>query len=221
LRRLSTSLISTQDDERRRIARELHDGLGQDLIAAKIVLDVAQAQEHLTQRRGQAVGEASMLIDRAIQQVRSISHLLHPPMLDEVGLHSALQWYLDGLSKRSGIEMHIDIQPPDFPRLAPELETTVFRIVQEALTNVFRHSGATKGWVSLMKQGNDIMVKVRDDGKGISEHIMGFRPDSIGIGIGGMRQRVKEFGGELRLHNASPGTIVEVIIPDKALASIA
>lgn len=221
LRRLSTSLISTQDDERRRIARELHDGLGQDLIAAKIVLDVAQSETQPAQRKAQAIGEASMLIDSAIQQVRSISHLLHPPMLDEVGLHSALQWYLEGLTKRSGIETSIDIQPDTFPRLEPELETTVFRIVQEALTNVFRHSGARKGWVTLIKTEKDVVIKVRDDGKGISGDIMEFRPDSIGIGIGGMRQRVKEFGGELRLQNASPGTLVEVVLPVRSLAPIA
>jgi signal transduction histidine kinase len=219
LRRLSTSLISTQDDERRRIARELHDGLGQDLIAAKIVLEVAQAHDQSSPKRAQAMGEAGTLIDRAIQQVRSISHLLHPPMLDEVGLHSALQWYLDGLTKRSGIEMHIDIQPSDFPRLAPELETTVFRIVQEALTNVFRHSGARRGWVSLAKVEKDVVIKVRDDGRGLSSQIVEFRPDSIGIGINGMRQRVKEFGGVLKLQNANPGTLVEVVIPDKSLAT--
>lgn len=217
LRRLSTSLISTQDDERRRIARELHDGLGQDLIAAKIVLEVAQAQEHSPAKRAQAVGDASGLIDRAIQQVRSISHLLHPPMLDEVGLHSALQWYLDGLTKRSGIEMHIDIQPQEFPRLSPELETTVFRIVQEALTNVFRHSGASQGWVTLTKVENDVTIKVRDDGRGVSDQIVEFRPESIGIGINGMRQRVKEFGGVLRLQNTNPGTLLEVVIPDKVI----
>jgi len=219
LRRLSTSLISTQDDERRRIARELHDGLGQDLIAAKIVLEVGQAHDQSSPKRAQAVGEASTLIDRAIQQVRTISHLLHPPMLDEVGLHSALQWYLDGLSKRSGIEMQLDIQPPDFPRLSPELETTVFRIVQEALTNVFRHSGARQGWVSLAKVDNDVVIKVRDDGCGLPEQIVEFRPESIGIGINGMRQRVKEFGGLLRLQNANPGTLVEVVIPDRSLAA--
>jgi len=213
LRRLSTSLISTQDDERRRIARELHDGLGQDLIAAKIVLDVALGREQPVERRENAVGEASTLVDRAIQQVRSISHLLHPPMLDEIGLHSALQWYLEGFTKRSGIETSIDIQPVNFPRLGPELETTVFRIVQEALTNVFRHSGARQGWVTLLKSESEVVVRVRDDGKGISASTAQFRPDSIGIGIGGMRQRVKEFGGELRLMNANPGTLVEVVVP--------
>jgi signal transduction histidine kinase len=213
LRRLSTRLISTQDDERRRIARELHDGLGQDLIAAKIVLDVALGKEQPVDRKEKAVGEASMLVDRAIQQVRSISHLLHPPMLDEIGLHSALQWYLEGFTKRSGIETSIDIQPVNFPRLGPELETTVFRIVQEALTNVFRHSGARQGWVTLLKSESEVVVRVRDDGKGISLQTAQFRPDSIGIGIGGMRQRVKEFGGELRLANANPGTLVEAVVP--------
>jgi signal transduction histidine kinase len=221
LRRLSTSLISTQDDERRRIARELHDGLGQDLIAAKIVLDVAQSQDHVPQKRAQAVGEASALIDRSIQQVRSISYLLHPPMLDEVGLHSALRWYLDGITKRSGIEMHLDVQPGEFPRLAPELETTVFRIVQEALTNVFRHSGAHKGWVTLAKSEKDVTVRVRDDGRGVSTQTVEFRPGSIGIGINGMRQRVKEFGGVLKLQNANPGTLLEVVIPDRSPSSIA
>jgi signal transduction histidine kinase len=213
LRRLSSSLISTQDEERRRIARELHDGLGQDLIAAKIMLDVTRSQEQAENKRTLAATEASALIDRAVRQVRSISHLLHPPMLDEVGLHSAIQWYLEGLTKRSGIETFVDVQPVDFPRLAPELETAVFRIIQEALTNVFRHSGARKGWVELLKQENEVIIRVRDDGKGVSEQVAELRPDSIGIGLGGMRQRVKEFGGDLRLENASPGTLVEVIIP--------
>jgi signal transduction histidine kinase len=152
-------------------------------------------------------------MDHAIQQVRSISHLLHPPLLDEVGLQSALQWYLEGLTKRSGIETSIDVQPANFPRLAPELETAVFRIVQEALTNVFRHSAARKGWVTLLKNETEVIVSVRDNGKGIPEEITELRPESIGIGIGGMRQRVKEFGGELRLRNATPGTLVEVTIP--------
>jgi signal transduction histidine kinase len=218
LRRLSTSLISTQDDERRRIARELHDGLGQDLIGAKIVLDVALGKEQPADRKEKALGEAAVLVDRAIQQVRSISHLLHPPMLDEIGLYSALQWYLEGFTKRSGVETFFDAQPVDFPRLAPELETTVFRIVQEALTNVFRHSGARKGWVTLIKRENEVLVRIRDDGKGISVQTAEFRPDSIGIGIGGMKQRVKEFGGELRLVNANPGTLVEVVIPPAVAA---
>ena len=121
LRRLSSSLISTQDEERRRIARELHDGLGQDLIAAKIMLDVTRSQEQAENKRTLAATEASALIDRAVRQVRSISHLLHPPMLDEVGLHSAIQWYLEGLTKRSGIETTSEVQPVEFPRPRPRI----------------------------------------------------------------------------------------------------
>jgi signal transduction histidine kinase len=213
LRRLSNSLIVTQDEERRRIARELHDGLGQDLVAIKMMLEGILAKPNGSRPPMDLAGEARELMDHAIQQVRSISHLLHPPLLDEVGLQSALQWYLEGLTKRSGIETSIDVQPANFPRLAPELETAVFRIVQEALTNVFRHSQARKGWVALLKNETEVIVSVRDNGKGIPEEITELRPESIGIGIGGMRQRVKEFGGELRLSNASPGTLVEVIIP--------
>jgi signal transduction histidine kinase len=212
LRRLSNSLIVTQDEERRRIARELHDGLGQDLVAIKMMLEGILGQ-HSSPARTSLMSDARSVLDHALQQVRSISHLLHPPLLDEVGLQSALQWYLEGLTKRSGIETFIEVQPQSFPRLAPEVETAVFRIVQEALTNVFRHSAARKGWVTLVKSDTEVVVSVRDNGKGIPEEISELRPESIGIGIGGMRQRVKEFGGELRLRNASPGTLVEVIIP--------
>jgi len=217
LRRLSSHLITMQDEERRRIARELHDGLGQELIAAKMMLDGALLNQQSEPSVHEAAVDAGSLIDRAIQQVRNISHLLHPPLLDEVGLLSALQWYLDGFTKRSGIETSLEVYPPDFPRLGPELETAAFRIIQEALTNVFRHSGAHKGWITLMQRDNRVVVTVRDDGKGIGEPIAELQPGSIGMGIGGMRQRVKEFGGELRVENVHPGTLVEVVIPSANL----
>jgi len=218
LRRLSSSLIAAQDQERRRIARDLHDGLGQELSGAKMMVDCIRAQGQSTEWKERAAEEASTLIDQAIQQVRSISHLLHPPMLDEVGLQSSLQWYLDGLTKRSGLETSLDMQPKDFPRLGPELETTIFRIVQEALTNVYRHAEARKASISLTMKENQIAVTVQDDGKGIPDVIGDFKPDKIGVGIAGMRQRVKEFGGELRLRNGTPGTCVEVVIPIKSAA---
>jgi signal transduction histidine kinase len=213
LRHLSGSLIAAQDEERRRIARDLHDGLGQDLAAAKMIADSVFAQDHIQNPTKQALSDVSTLIERAIQEVRSISYLLHPPLLDEVGLPSALQWYLEGVTKRTGIETSLEATPSDFPRLSPELETTVFRIVQEALTNVFRHSGARNAWVRLVKDKQQVIGTVRDDGKGISDRTAEFQPDSIGVGIGGMRQRVKEFGGELLLRNANPGTELEVVIP--------
>ena len=211
LRRLSSRLMTMQDDERRRIARELHDSVGQELAAAKMIVEgvILNAAAH----SDQALVEASRGIDRAIQEVRTMSHLLHPPLLDEVGLVSALRWYLEGLTQRSGIETALEVHPRDFGRLSPELETAVFRIIQEALTNVFRHSEASHAWVSLTHRNNHVFVRVRDDGKGLREETVRLRPGSVGVGIGGMRQRVEEFGGELQLANGNPGATVEVTIP--------
>lgn len=214
LRRLSSRLMTLQDEERRRIAREIHDGLGQELAAAKMILDGILSKDSSPATR-QSGADASELVDRAIKQVRTISHLLHPPLLDEVGLVSALRWYLEGLSQRSGIEIRLEVEPPDLSRLKPDIETAIFRIIQEALTNMFRHSGARNGSVSLIENEGRIVVTVSDDGKGIEEQVIQLRPDSVGVGIGGMRQRVNELGGSLRLANANPGTIVEVVIPSR------
>jgi signal transduction histidine kinase len=218
LRRLSGRLMSLQDEERRRIARELHDGLGQELVAAKMMLDGLVLQNS-AQSKTKAATETSKIVERALQQVRSMSHLLHPPLLDEVGLLSALRWYLDGLTKRSGMETSLDVQPSNFPRLTPELETAIFRIIQEALTNVYRHSTARKAWVSLTEREDQIVITVQDDGKGIPEEVAELQPGSIGIGIGGMRQRASEFGGGLRLTNTQPGTLVEVVVPASSRVS--
>src|SRR5271166_5215597 len=217
LQRLSVRLMTLQDQERRRIARDLHDGLGQELAVAKMVLDKILLQKSV-KADDESWAQASNIIDRAIQQVRTMSHLLHPPLLDEVGLLSALSWYVDGLAKRSGIETSLDVQPRDFPRLATEVETAVFRIVQEALTNVFRHSEAHKVWITLSHTNGMIDVSVKDDGRGIGKKIAEMRPDSVGVGIGGMKQRARELGGELRLRNVPPGTVVELSIPCRSIS---
>jgi PAS domain S-box-containing protein len=216
LRRLSIRLMTMQDQERRRLARDLHDGLGQELAVAKMILDKVLLQKPV-QFPEEAWVQASNIVDSAIQQVRTMSHLLHPPLLDEVGLLSALSWFVDGLTKRSGIETSLDVQPRDFPRLPAEVETAVFRIVQEALTNVFRHSEASKVWITLTQKDGMIVVAVRDDGKGIGKRIVELQPDSVGVGIGGMKQRASEFGGQLRLTNAHPGTLVELMIPSTSV----
>lgn len=212
LRRLSVRLMTMQDQEHRRIARELHDGLGQELAVAKMVLDNA-LQEKSLQSEKQACNEASRIVDRAIQQVRTMSHLLHPPLLDEVGLLSAITWYVDGLAERSGIEASLDVHPREFPRLPADMETAIFRIVQEALTNVFRHSEARRVWITLTQEDGRTSIAVRDDGKGIAERVSDLQPDSVGIGIGGINQRTKEFGGEFKIVNANPGTLLQVMIP--------
>jgi len=212
LRKLSGHLMTTQDEERRRFARELHDSIGQELAAAKIMLDTMQRHSAMN-GHGKIAAEASQVIDRAIRQVRSISHLLHPPLLDEGGLVSAMRWFLEGVKERSGIETTLSLHPTEFPRLTPQLERAVFRIVQEALTNVFRHSGARKAGVIIRQKDTKLMVQVLDDGKGVSEQTLQLQPGSIGVGIGGMRERARELGGEFRMVNANPGTIVEVVIP--------
>ncbi len=212
LRRLSVRLMTMQDQEHRRIARELHDGLGQELAVAKMVLDSA-LQEKSLQSEKHACKEASNIVDRAIAQVRTMSHLLHPPLLDEVGLLSAITWYVDGLAERSGIAASLEVQPQEFPRLPAEMETAIFRIVQEALTNVFRHSEARRVWITLTQEDGRTSIAVRDDGKGIGERVAGLQPDSVGIGIGGINQRAKEFGGEFKIVNANPGTLLQVMIP--------
>lgn len=213
LRVLSQKLINTQDEERRRIARELHDSLGQELSAAKMLSDSICADDGLTPNAKKSAIEMSSLIDHTIQQVRSISYLLHPPLLDEIGLRSALEWYVEGLTKRSGIEVSIRLDPPEFPRLAPEIEMTVFRIVQEALTNVFRHSEAHSAEVTVTLRDNEVRTRIYDDGKGIEPLVSELQPQGLGVGIAGMKQRVKEFGGTLRLVRSDPGTIVEASIP--------
>jgi two-component system NarL family sensor kinase len=160
------------------------------------------------------VEEGVALARQCSTEIRTASYLLHPPLLDEIGLDAALSWYSEGLTKRSGIETSIEMEPSDFPRLTPSLETMVFRIIQEALTNVFRHSAAKKCWVSVAKKENQVRVTVRDDGRGFTDEIAAFHPEKIGVGIGGIRQRIKEVGGVMSLRNAQPqGAILETVIP--------
>jgi signal transduction histidine kinase len=214
LRRLSHSLMTAQDEERRRIARELHDGLGQDLTAAKMMLGALIQPHQTAEAKDQALNEANVMMERAIQQVRTISHLLHPPLLDEMGLLSALRWYTEGFAKRSGIETTLDV-PREFPRLGPEIETAIFKIAQESLTNVFRHAEAQRATVKLTQQDGRVFVSISDDGKGIPGHLEALQSGSCGIGLIGIKQRVEEHGGKLTLQNANPGTVIEVNIPLK------
>jgi signal transduction histidine kinase len=213
LRVLSARLLAAQDDERRRIARELHDGLGQELSAVKIMTDGLARPNQAAGSIQQTAKDCSAILDHAIQQIRTMSHLLHPPLLDEIGLQSAVQHYLRGLTDRSGIKASLRTDPATFPRLNPETETTIFRVVQEALTNVVRHSGAAQADVALVRSDGHITLSITDDGKGMSRETLQFQPGSVGIGIAGMRQRIKELGGQVRLENKEPGCLVEITIP--------
>ena len=213
LSHLSAMLINAQDDERRRVARELHDGLGQDLTAAKMLVDRLLFQQAVSRPEADTATQASELLGHALQQIRGLSYLLHPPLLDEMGLQTALRSYLSGLEKRCEIRFSFDVRPAQFPRLATPIETGVFRIVQEAATNVYRHSGATRASVGLLVKNGRLSLTISDNGKGIPEHIASLRTSRLGVGLGGMLQRVKELGGDIRLRNAHPGTLVEVLLP--------
>jgi PAS domain S-box-containing protein len=203
LQKLSARLLEIQDEERRRLARELHDDLGQQLAAIKMMLGNAGRSE-----------EVREMTDVAISTVRNISYLLHPPLLDETGLRAALYWYIDGLAKRSSIKISLTITPQIFPRLSADIETTIFRVVQESLTNVYRHANSESARVEIEKQPDWVAVRVRDYGKGVSPETAGQSHSSrLGIGIAGMRERVRQFGGELTVSRAEPGTLVETKIP--------
>ena len=201
LQKLYARLLQIQDEERRRLARELHDDLGQQLTAIKMMLGKASGTE-----------EVREMTDAAISTVRNLSYLLHPPLLDETGLRAALHWYIDGLAKRSRIEISMTITPQIFPRLSADIETTIFRVVQESLTNVYRHANSESARVEIEKQPEWVLVRVRDYGKGVSPETRS-HSSNLGMGITGMRERVRQFGGELTVTRAEPGTLVEAKIP--------
>ena len=211
LRRLSARLLRVQDEERRRIARELHDSLGQYLTAAKINLDVLAR----TKGDGAYLREAQQLIDRAISDTRTLSHLLHPPLLDEAGFISAAHWYVEGFGKRSGIRASLEI-PEGFERLPSEIETALFRILQEALTNVHRHSGSRSVEVRLTRDTSYVTLSIQDHGKGIPQDTLDrFQKNgtNVGVGLAGMRERIKELGGTFQLESGSKGTLLRTIVP--------
>lgn len=203
LQKLSAQLLQIQDEERRRLARELHDDVGQQLLGLKMLLPDTEVNENIHKQ-----------VDNAISTIRNLSYLLHPPLLDETGLRSALHWYVEGLVKRSNIEISLSITPQNFPRLAPEIETTIFRVVQESLTNVYRHAESESARVEVDKQSERVVVRVRDYGKGLPPETIGkMHSFGLGVGISGMRERLRQFGGELKVSRAEPGTMVEARIP--------
>jgi signal transduction histidine kinase len=213
LRRLSHSLMTAQDEERRRISRELHDGLGQDLTAVKMMLGgLVQPNQLKDSTENNTIAEVLSMMDSAIEQVRTMSHLLHPPLLDEMGLLSALRWYTEGFAKRSGVETVLDL-PKNFPRLEPEIEMAIFKIVQESLTNVFRHAEAKRAMVQLEERDGCALVSIEDNGKGIGSGAEELHPNSYGIGVIGIKQRAAEYDGQVTLRNTGSGTRVEVKIP--------
>jgi PAS domain S-box-containing protein len=203
-------LQNMQDEERRRLARELHDSVGQTLAALSMNIGIVQAQSHKLDAAGaRAVLDNAGLVEHASREIRTISHLLHPPLLDVAGLASALRWYVDGFSERSNIKVDVEI-PSDFGRLPDEIEIAIFRIVQECLTNIHRHSGSKTATIRLYQQGGDLIVRVQDSGKGIPPEKQHELIDigRGGVGFTGMRERLRRIGGALEITSGGSGTMV-------------
>jgi len=222
LRDLSGRLMATQDEERRRIARDLHDSAGQNLaVLAMTLARIEDEAKRDPERLSQAVKDARDLIEVLSQEIRTTSYLLHPPMLDEFGLSSALALYLEGLQQRSGLSTELNI-PADFGRLAPDVELAIFRLVQECLTNIHRHSGSKTAVIRIAREPDKIYAEVQDHGKGMSpERFAEVQSQGAGAGVGirGMRERVRQAHGELNVNSNALGTTITAIFPAKRPAA--
>jgi PAS domain S-box-containing protein len=220
LRDLSGRLMFTQDEERRRIARELHDSAGQSLAA--LGMSLARIDDDAKRdpaRLSKGIKDAQDLIQNLTREIRTTSYLLHPPMLDESGLSSALRWYIDGLAERSGLSIELHI-PDNLGRLAPEVELAIFRLVQECLTNIHRHSGSKTAVIRVAREPDKVYAEVQDRGRGISpERLADVQLRGAGVGIRGMRERVRQSHGELTVDSNPLGTKITAIFPIKTLAS--
>ena len=222
-RALSTRVIELQDAERRKVARELHDSVGQYLVGLKINIEALLASNpDLSPAHVKLASDTVNLTDRAINEVRTISHLLHPPLLDEVGLESAAKWYIEGFARRSGISVTSRLARLD-PRLSRDSELVFFRVLQESLTNVHRHANARSISIDLSREGQRAVLYIRDNGKGISPEILDrFRSGLVsGVGLAGMKQRLAELGGNLDVEAGKTGTVLCATVPieDRPLQS--
>jgi len=216
LRVLSGRLLTIRDEERRRWARELHDSVGQLLVGITMNLSILQRQlDGAGPIDAKFLSESMHLTNEALQEIRTLSYLLHPPMLDEVGLASALRWFASGFTKRSQIEIDLEI-PESLGRFPRDLEIAAFRIVQETLTNVHRHSGSSTAKINIWRSTNQLRLKVEDQGKGMI--LPAFGKDDresaiLGVGISGIRERVRQLGGQMQIRSGEWGTAVEVVFP--------
>jgi PAS domain S-box-containing protein len=214
MRELSRRLLQAQDEERRHIARELHDSAGQTL--AVLAMNLGQLRREAEEKApdiAKSAQESEQLVQQLIQEIRTTSYLLHPPLLDEIGLASALGWYTQGLSERSGISIELSI-PRDFGRIARDMELVVFRLVQECLTNIHRHSEAKKAVIRIARVHDGISVEVCDDGRGMpAEKLAEVQLRGSGVGIAGMRERVRQFQGDMKIESNASGTKILVSIP--------
>jgi PAS domain S-box-containing protein len=214
LRTLSRRLLQNQDEERRHFARELHDSAGQTLAALGMTVStIARAAKANSPELEQEIVEAQTMVQQLTREIRTTSYLLHPPLLDEIGLRAAAEWYVHGLAERSGLDVCITMSD-NFERLSSELELVIFRLIQECLTNIHRHSNSKTAAIRIEKQGSTIFVEVRDHGQGMSaERLAEIRSKGSGVGVRGMRERVRQFKGDLTIESDRSGTKVSVTLP--------
>jgi len=214
LRDLSARLLHIRDQESRRLARELHDSVGQLVAAISMNIGTVRAQAHKLDETGaRAVEENAVLVQQISAEIRTLSHLLHPPLLDELGLASALRWYVEEFSQRSQIKVAMEI-PSELGRLPTEVETAIFRVTQECLTNMHRHSASKTASIRIHAEGSSLILEARDSGKGIPPEKL--RPGSYGlsgVGFRGMIERLRYLGGDLTVHSDSHGTVVTATLP--------
>jgi signal transduction histidine kinase len=210
IQELNGRLLQLQDEERRRLARELHDSTGQMLAALNINLTL---MKDLTAggdaKMTKIVQESGALTEELTRQIRTMSYLLHPPLLDEAGLESALGWYIEGFSQRSNIAVEIRASQ-NLGRLPSDIEIALFRVVQESLTNVHRHSGSRVANVHIARDAERVVLEIRDEGKMAQAGKKAFSP---GVGILGMRERVRQLGGKLEIYSDEAGTLIRALVP--------
>lgn len=215
LRHLSGRLLHLQDEERRRIARALHDSTAQTLAALSMRLALLEKQSGaLPPDARTLLDECRACTEQCVSEVRTTSYLLHPPLLDELGLTGAIREYADGFAERSRIRVDLEL-PPCYTRLPVDQETAIFRVMQEALANIHRHSGSVTASVALTQTGSEIRLSVRDAGKGIPSDKLssGNTAAGLGVGIAGMRERMRQLGGHLHIASDRSGTTVAAVLP--------
>ena len=220
LQNLSQRLLRVQDEERRRVARDLHDSTGQTLTALKMGVVLLEQKLKQNQCTSDVLSEIAALADQALQEIRTTSYLLHPPLLDEAGFNSAAQWYVDGFGKRSGIKVNLDLATKR-ERLPITIETALFRVLQESLTNVHRHSGALEVSIRFQYQAETVMLEIRDCGRGIPTELLNRLREAsseTGVGLAGMRERLNELNGKLEIESDGHGTSMRAIVPLPAIA---
>jgi signal transduction histidine kinase len=219
LRALSGKLLQLQDNERRRISRELHDSAGQMLTVLGMNLgQLEQLASDGSRRFAEKIREAQDLLHRVTQEIRTTSYLLHPPLLDENGIGAALRWYIAGLTQRTSLQVNLEL-PDDFGRLPQDIELAIFRIVQESLTNVLRHSGSDSAEIRLTQEDGKVTVQVEDHGRGMpGQKLAAVQEGRSGVGLRGMKDRVRHFNGEMTLNSNPTGTIVSITLPTQSAA---